>query len=146
MHVGQEGIGGRDRPGHERASTRTKVLHHDLRGLRHAAGAGDAQDREPDGGQGDARDRPGGGGARSEVAVQESEPPGLAVTAIGEVPTSGWENAVLVRVVYDKPPADGIQDYILFADRPSGVVAEVISRVVAKNTWKGYKKQAPWLK
>ena len=81
-----------------------------------------------------------------ELAVQESEPPGLAVTATGEVPTSGWENAVLVRVVYDKPPADGIQDYILFADRPSGVVAEVISRVVAKNTWKGYKKQAPWLK
>jgi hypothetical protein len=81
-----------------------------------------------------------------ELAVQESEPPGLTVTATGEVPTNGWKNAVLVRVVYDKPPADGIQDYILFADRPSGVVAEVISRVVAKNTWKGYKKQAPWLK
>jgi hypothetical protein len=81
-----------------------------------------------------------------ELAVQESEPPGLTVMATGEVPTSGWENAVLVRVVYDKPPADGIQDYILFADRPSGVVAQVISRVVAKNTWKGYKKQAPWLK
>jgi hypothetical protein len=81
-----------------------------------------------------------------ELAVQETAPPNLVVTAAGQVPTGGWKNAVLVRVVYDKPPADGIQDYILFADRPGGIVTQVISKVTAENTWKGYTKAAPWLK
>jgi hypothetical protein len=43
------------------------------------------------------------------------------------------------------PPADGIQDYILTAIKPDGIVTQQISNVTAKDTWKAYTKDAPWL-
>lgn len=77
---------------------------------------------------------------------QEINPPNLVVTATGEVPTAGYSKATLERVTYVAPPADGIQDYFLRATPPSGVAAQVVSRVKASNTWKGYRENAPWIK
>jgi hypothetical protein len=79
-------------------------------------------------------------------AIQKSLPPNLVVTAVGELPTGGYTEAVLSRVVYSKPPADGIQDYVLTAVKPSGIVPQVISRVEASDTLKAYTEAAPWMK
>lgn len=71
---------------------------------------------------------------------------GLVVTATGQVNTGGWTNARLLRAHYDTPPADGIQDYFLLATPPDGFATQVISEVKASDSWKTYKKDAPWLK
>jgi hypothetical protein len=81
-----------------------------------------------------------------EVAVLESDPLRLAVTAKGQVPTGGWKDIALVRATYADPPADGICDYFLLATAPEGIAAQVITDVSATNTWKGYDEEAKWLK
>jgi hypothetical protein len=81
-----------------------------------------------------------------EFAVQEIAPPNLVVTVTGQVPTGGYQKAKLVRVRYETPPEDGIQDYILFAVPPAGFATQVISEVKGTDVWKGYTKEAPWLK
>lgn len=48
----------------------------------------------------------------------------LHVTA--EAPTLGWCNVALSSVVYVKPPVDGIQDFILHGQAPSGLAATAI--------------------
>ncbi len=77
---------------------------------------------------------------------EKINPPNLVVTAIGEVPTAGYQRPTLRRATYVVPPADGIQDYFLRATPPSGDAAQVVSKVKAKNTWKGYAEKAPWIK
>jgi hypothetical protein len=81
-----------------------------------------------------------------EMTIEEIAPPNLVVTATGEVPSAGFTMPQLNRVVYVKPPVDGIQDYFLTAVPPDGPAATVISKVSAKDTWKGYTKDAAWLK
>lgn len=78
--------------------------------------------------------------------VQEISPPNLVVTAVGQVNTGGFTKPMLLRVQYATPPADGIQDYVLFAVPPSGPATQVISEVKASDTWNRYMKEAPWLK
>lgn len=80
------------------------------------------------------------------LAVEQSEPPNLIVTASGRVPTGGWINVALVRAVYDEPPADGIVDYFLLVTSPEGLATQIITDVSATNKWKAYTKHAPWLK
>lgn len=70
--------------------------------------------------------------------IQESDPPNLVLNVVGEVPTGGYTNAKLFRVIYKKAPQDGIQDFILKAVPPAGVATTVISQVTASKTWKGY--------
>lgn len=48
----------------------------------------------------------------------------LHVTA--EAPTLGWSNVALSSVVYVMPPADGIQDFILYGQAPSGFAGAAI--------------------
>ena len=73
-----------------------------------------------------------------DVQIQESDPPNLVVTAIGQVPSGGWKQVQLIRRIYVKPPADGIWEYDLLAQKPSGVATTVMTPVGAKNTWKAY--------
>lgn len=81
-----------------------------------------------------------------EYAVEKINPPNLVVTATGEVPTAGYQKPALERVSYVDPPADGIQDYFLRATPPSEVADQVVSKVKATDTWKGYTEEAPWIK
>jgi hypothetical protein len=83
---------------------------------------------------------------KSEHTILKLIPPTLTVTAVGQVPTGGWTNAELVRMTYVTPPADGIQDYELKAKKPDGIVTQALSTVTAKNEWKNYSKEAPWMK
>jgi hypothetical protein len=81
-----------------------------------------------------------------EYAIEESEPPNLVVEAVGQVPTNGFKNPQLVRVVYVTPPADGIQDYVFYAEPPTGISLPALTPIKAANKWKAYGKEAPWLK
>lgn len=71
-----------------------------------------------------------------DYAIQESFPPTLVVTAVGQVPTGGWSGAKLTRRTYAKPPTDGIYEYDLTAVPPDGFATQVISKVTAKDNWK----------
>lgn len=62
-------------------------------------------------------------------SIDKSNPPQLAVNAIGTVNSSGWKNGVLVPVVYVVQPLDGIQDFHFVADAPAGIVLWVMSPI-----------------
>ena len=69
----------------------------------------------------------------TEVKVQilKKNPPILVVTAKGVVPTGGWTNIKLSRVVYVNPPAGGIQGFEFIGTPPSGPVTQVLTKVSA---------------
>ena len=69
------------------------------------------------------------------ISILEKEPPILVVQASGNVPTGGWTNPGLSRVVYVTEPADGIQDYEFMATPPSGMATDMITPVHAKDSW-----------
>jgi hypothetical protein len=67
--------------------------------------------------------------------------PDLYVAAVGEVPTTGWSNFLLLPRIYITPPEDGIWDFE-FVGSPPGVGATVIMPALAT-----YIGQSPsWLK
>ena len=65
------------------------------------------------------------------LAVLESFPPRLRVTASGTVPTGGWSNSKLDPYIYIQAPPDGIYDFDFVADPPEGVATQVISPIEA---------------
>jgi len=69
------------------------------------------------------------------VGINEAKPlpPQIVVHAKGTVPTTGWTNPALVRVVYDVVPVDGIQDFDFVADRPEGIVGHIVTEIAAKS-------------
>jgi hypothetical protein len=76
----------------------------------------------------------------------QTSPPSLSVSAVGEVPTGGYQNIRLVRVTFPKPPLDGIQEYRLVATPPAGQAIQVLTEVSASDTWNNYQNDAPWIK
>lgn len=75
-------------------------------------------------------------------SIDKSNPPQLAVNAIGTVNSSGWKNSVLEPAVYVVQPLDGIQDFYLNADAPVGTVLWVMSPI----TGDGRIELEPWIK
>lgn len=69
--------------------------------------------------------------AEIELAILESFPPKLRITASGTVPTSGWSNPKLDPYIYIQAPPDGIYDFNFVADPPEGVATQVISPIEA---------------
>lgn len=71
-------------------------------------------------------------------SIERKSEPTLIVTALGQVPTLGWTKATLVRRIYIQPPPDGIWEYDLYATPPSGVAAQAISSISARNDWQNF--------
>jgi hypothetical protein len=69
--------------------------------------------------------------AEIELAVLESFPPKLRITASGTVATGGWSNPKLDPYIYIQAPLDGIYDFNFVADPPEGVATQVISPIEA---------------
>lgn len=65
------------------------------------------------------------------LAVLESFPPKLSITASGTVPTGGWSNPKLDPYIYIQAPPDGIYDFDFVADPPEGAATQVISPIEA---------------
>lgn len=59
----------------------------------------------------------------------------LTVNATGQVPTGGWTGAKLTPRVTKEAPKDGIYEYDFTAVRPTGIAAQVISKVKASHSW-----------
>ena len=55
----------------------------------------------------------------------------ISITALGEVPTTGWKHVRLSQRFYIVPPADGIWDFDMIGDEPTGIVGQVILPVSA---------------
>ncbi|SCX81285.1 hypothetical protein [Nitrosospira sp. Nsp13] len=72
------------------------------------------------------------------LAVLESFPPKLRITATGNVPTGGWSNPQLNPVVNIQAPPDGIYDFDFVADPPEGPATQVISSIQAVYVWDSF--------
>ncbi|MDQ3185105.1 MAG: hypothetical protein M3Q16_01300 [Pseudomonadota bacterium] len=70
------------------------------------------------------------------LAILESFPPQLRISASGNVPTGGWSNPRLVPYIYIQPPPDGIYDFDFVADPPEGIATQVISPIEVVHVWK----------
>jgi hypothetical protein len=58
-------------------------------------------------------------------------PSALFVVATGKVPTSGWSGCRLSPRYYVTPPKDGVWDFDMLADEPTGIVAQVVLPIAA---------------
>ncbi|PPS43993.1 DUF5818 domain-containing protein [Chroococcidiopsis sp. TS-821] len=65
------------------------------------------------------------------LAILESFPPQLSITATGIVPTQGWKNAELIPYIYIQPPIDGIYEFDFVAEPPKGIVAPALASIKA---------------
>ena len=72
------------------------------------------------------------------LAVLESFPPKLRITATGTVPTGGWSDPRLQPHLHIQPPPDGIHDFDFVADPPTGPAPQVISPIQATYTWEAF--------
>jgi hypothetical protein len=62
------------------------------------------------------------------IGIPEN-PPIIAVSAEGWVPTSGWSHPDLTPWVYIVPPKDGILDLDFVATPPTGIVLQVLTKI-----------------
>jgi len=81
-----------------------------------------------------------------DVVFMTSQPPGLYVTAKGQVPMLGFSEPSLSRVRYIVPPADGFQEYRLLATPPEESSGQEIEVVEASNAWPRFEEEAPWIR
>lgn len=72
------------------------------------------------------------------LAVLESFPPKLQITASGNVPTGGWTNPRLNPFVNIQASPDGIYDFDFAADPPEGPATQVISPIHAVYVWDSF--------
>ena len=70
-----------------------------------------------------------------ELAVLESFPPKLRITAYGTVPTGGWTHPRLEPFIFIQPPPDGIYDFDFVADPPEGPATQVITPIGVVHLW-----------
>ncbi|MBD9628011.1 hypothetical protein IB279_34225 [Ensifer sp. ENS06] len=63
------------------------------------------------------------------LIVIPENPPAIAISARGTVPTTGWTRPDLVPWVYIVPPKDGILDLDFVSSQPPGIVAQVVSPI-----------------
>lgn len=69
------------------------------------------------------------------LAVLESFPPKLRITAMGTVRTGGWTNPRLEPFIFIQPPPDGIYDFDFVADPPVGPATQVITPIAVAHLW-----------
>lgn len=72
------------------------------------------------------------------LAVLESFPPKLQITATGNVSTGGWSSPQLRPVANIQAPPDGIYDFDFVADPPQGPATQVISPIHAVYVWDSF--------
>jgi len=66
---------------------------------------------------------------------EEKKPPVLVVTARGAVPTGGWKEPQLALQKFEKPPADGVYEFLMTAIAPDGPATQAIQEVKASYRW-----------
>lgn len=79
----------------------------------------------------------------ADIQILKSDPPRIAVEALGTVNSGGWSNGRLVPAVYIVPPSDGMQDFQFIATGPEGIVT---MGTVKNFVGSGWVPQFDWLK
>jgi hypothetical protein len=69
------------------------------------------------------------------LAVLESFPPQLQITASGTVPTASWSNPRLKPHIHVQAPPDGVYGFDFVADPPKDATARVISSIEVTDVW-----------
>jgi hypothetical protein len=72
------------------------------------------------------------------LTIFKTKPPILYIFAEGIVPTLGYKNGKLLPYIYIKPPADGIWDFDFVADKPDGIVPQVLAPITADYMWEDF--------
>ena len=65
------------------------------------------------------------------IHLVNSKPKALIVCVMGSASSSGWTQAELGPWVYVTPPVDGIYDFDLIANPPTGTALQVITPIAA---------------
>jgi len=68
----------------------------------------------------------------STLEILKDDPSTLIINAYGTVNTGGWSKGKLNPYVYIMPPADGIYEFDFVANKPTGIVTEVITPIHSK--------------
>lgn len=68
------------------------------------------------------------------LSILKSNPPKLAIVAVGQVTSTGWRNPAL-NALEAKLSPDGILDVEFVADPPSGISLPVLMEIVADLLW-----------
>lgn len=63
--------------------------------------------------------------------INKSNPPELAINAIGTTNSSGWKNGELIPYTYVIEPQDGVLDFDFVALQPNGIVLLVLTPIDA---------------
>jgi hypothetical protein len=71
----------------------------------------------------------------AKVAVRDGS---LIMTATGAVPSSGYINAGFMTRINAVPPRDGVYEFDVVADRPSGGAAEAVTPIKIDGGWSAY--------
>lgn len=74
--------------------------------------------------------------------LDKSNPPQLAVSAAGQVSSSGWKDGVLTPMVYVMPPQDGLQDFTFEATPPTEMALDIMLPISGD----GSLAFEPWMK
>jgi hypothetical protein len=70
-----------------------------------------------------------------DIKLLKSFPPVLAISALGQVSSSGWTNPQLSPWIYITPPADGIYDFDFIATPPTEISLPAFFPIAAVATW-----------
>lgn len=71
------------------------------------------------------------------LAVLDTNPRRLLMTAAGQVITSGWTDPELVEYSSARPPADGLIDFDFLASPPSGTALPALFPILVQQIWEG---------
>jgi hypothetical protein len=72
------------------------------------------------------------------ITLIKTNPPSLLIVANGHTNTGGYKNVRLEPVVYIMPPADGIWEFNMVADAPTGIVNQLVTPVAAQYEWEKF--------
>jgi hypothetical protein len=72
------------------------------------------------------------------ATLSKTNPPSLLIDANGHTNTGGYTNIRLEPIVYKKAPANGIWEFNMVADAPTGIVNNMVTQVAAEYNWKEY--------
>lgn len=68
---------------------------------------------------------------RAILFCSKTKPLQIVISAVGEVPSTGWSHGELGFWYYVHPPKDGIQDLDFLAQEPGGISLPVVTPIAA---------------
>ena len=71
------------------------------------------------------------------LAVLDTNPRKMLITAVGQVVSSGWDGPQLVEYSPTQPPRGGLIDFDFLASPPSGTALPALYPIIAHTIWDG---------